>query len=66
MKIEIRIKEIRKIKHITLKQLSKKSGISTTHINDIEKNEKSPSLNIMVILAKASNVNVTELYKVYF
>ena len=66
MRIEIRIKEIRKIKHITLKQLSKKSGISTTHINDIEKNEKSPSLNIMVILAKALNVNITELYKVYF
>lgn len=66
MKVEIRIKEIRKIKNITLKQLSKKSGISTTHINDIEKNEKSPSLNIMVILAKALNVNVTELYKVYF
>lgn len=66
MKVEIRIKEIRKIKNITLKQLSKKSGISTTHISDIEKNEKSPSLNIMVILAKALNVNVTELYKVYF
>lgn len=66
MRIEIRIKEIRKIKHITLKQLSKKSGISTTHINDIENNEKSPSLNIMVILAKALNVNITELYRVYF
>lgn len=66
MKIEIRIKEIRKIKNITLKQLSKKSGISTTHINDIENNVKSPSLIVMVILAKELNVNITELYKVYF
>lgn len=66
MKVEIRIKEIRKIKNITLKQLSKKSGISTTHINDIENNVKSPSLIVMVILAKELNVNITELYKVYF
>ena len=66
MKVEIRIKEIRKIKNITLKQLSKKSGISTTHINNIENNVKSPSLIVMVILAKELNVNITELYKVYF
>ena len=66
MKVEIRTKEIRKIKNITLKQLSKKSGISTTHINNIENNVKSPSLIVMVILAKELNVNITELYKVYF
>lgn len=66
MRIEIVIKETRKSKNITLKQLSKKSGISTTHINDIENNLKSPSLIVAVLLAKALNINITELYKIYF
>ena len=49
---------------MTLSMLSKKSGVSRTHINDIENNLKSPSLFVMVRLAKALDVEVTELYKV--
>ena len=44
--------------------MSEKSGISTTHINDIENNIKKPSLLVMVQLAKALDVDITELYKV--
>lgn len=66
MRIEIRVKQIRKEKNMSLNQLSKKSGISTTHINDIENNLKSPSLLVAVLLAKALNINITELYKLYF
>lgn len=64
MHIEILLKQVRKRKNITLNKLSDKSGISTTHINDIENNIKSPSLFVMVRLSKALDVEITELYKV--
>ena len=64
MQVEILVKEIRQKKKMTLNRLSEKSGISTTHINDIENNIKGPSLYIMVSLAKALDVDITELYKV--
>ena len=38
MRIEILLKQIRQDKGITLKKLSEKSGVSTSHISDIEKN----------------------------
>ncbi|MFR0822734.1 MAG: helix-turn-helix domain-containing protein [Clostridia bacterium] len=64
MHIEILLKQVRKGKKITLKKLSDKSGVSTTHINDVENNLKSPSLLVMIQLAKALDVEITELYKV--
>lgn len=64
MHIEILLKQVRKRKKITLKKLSDKSGVSTTHINDVENNLKSPSLLVMIQLAKALDVEITELYKV--
>lgn len=64
MNVEILLKQVRQNKNITLNRLSERSGISTTHINDIENNIKSPSLFIMIRLAKALDVEITELYKV--
>lgn len=51
-------------KGMTLTKLAEKSGVSKTHINDIENNVKSPSLLVMVKLAKALNVDINELYRV--
>lgn len=62
--IELLIKEIRKQKNITLDELSKRSGVSKTHINDIENNIKEPTLTIAISIAKALNVQLTDLYKV--
>lgn len=62
--IELLIKEIRKEKGITLEQLSKMTGVSTSHINDIENNKKEPSLSIAIMLAKALKVDITEIYRV--
>ena len=62
--MEILLKQVRQNKSVTLNRLSEKSGISTTHINDIENNIKSPSLFIMARLAKALDVEITELYKI--
>ena len=64
MHIEILLKKVRNEKNITLNKLSEKSGVSTTHINDIENNLKEPSLSMMIRLAKALDVEISELYKV--
>lgn len=64
MRVEIILKEKRKEKKFTLAQLSAKTGISTTHINDIENNIKEPSISMLVRIAKALDVKVEELYKV--
>lgn len=64
MHIEILLKQIRQEKGMTLKKLSERSGVSTSHISDIENNFKMPSLIVVVKLAKALDVGVTDLYKV--
>ena len=58
MHIEILVKEVREQKGMTI------SGLSVAHISDIEKAFKSPSLLVMVRLARALNVEITELYRV--
>lgn len=60
------LKEIRKSKKITLKELSKKAGISKTHLNDIENNLKMPSLLISIIIVKELKIDIKEFYKIYY
>lgn len=64
MQVVILVKEIRKEKKYTLEQLSKKTGISTTHINDIENNVKEPSFSMMVRLSYALDVPLNKLYQI--
>lgn len=64
MRIIFLVKEVRKRQGKTLEHLSVKSGVSATHINDIENNLKNPSLYAMIKLAKALNVSITDLYKI--
>lgn len=66
MRIEFHIKEIRKKNKISLKELSRKTGISKTHLNDIENNIKMPSLLISIIIAKELKIKLTDLYKIYY
>ena len=40
MSIEILLKQVRQEKNMTLSMLEKKSGVSRTHINDIENNKR--------------------------
>lgn len=65
MKIKFYIKEVRKSKKITLKQLEKKSGVSKTQINDIEKGYKMPSIFTLELIAMGLEVTIDKLYKVY-
>ena len=64
MHIEILIKKVRNEKNATLTTISRKSGVSISHLSDIENERKSPSLLVMVKIAKSLNVPITELYKV--
>lgn len=64
MHIEILVKDVRQQKGMTIAGLARKSGVSAAHLSDIEKNFKSPSLLVMVRIAKALNVEITELYRV--
>lgn len=64
MRVEILLKEKRKEKKLTLAQLSDRTGISTTHLNDIENNIKEPSISMMIRIAKALDINIEELYKI--
>lgn len=66
MYIEMKLKQIRKEKNMTLEELSKKSGISTTEINDIENNKKRPTLQSIILLAKALDLEIEDLYVVYW
>lgn len=40
------------------------TGISTSHLNYIEKNEKEPSISILVRISNALNIDIKELYRV--
>ena len=64
MRIEILVKELRKNNNLTLGQLAERTGVSKSHINDIENGLKEPGLSVLVRLAKALDVQVTELYRV--
>jgi DNA-binding XRE family transcriptional regulator len=45
-------------------ELSRMTGISKSHLNYIEKNEKEPSLSIAIIIAQALNIKIEELYRI--
>lgn len=64
MKIKILLKEIRAEKGYSLEKLSQLTGISKSHLNYIEKNEKEPSLSIAIRIAQALNIDIKELYEV--
>lgn len=40
------------------------TGISSSHLNYIEKNEKEPSLSMAVRIAQKLNIKIEELYKI--
>ena len=64
MHIELLIKKKRLSQNITLSQLARKSGVSVSHLSDVENERKNPSLFVMIKVAKALDVEITDLYKV--
>ena len=64
MKIEILVKKIRLKQNMTLETLAELSGISKGHLSKIERQERDPKLSTMIMIAKALNVDIEELYKI--
>ena len=66
MHIEIKIKEVRERKNISLSELSRMTKISKSHLSNIERGEKEPSLSILIRIALALKVDEKSLYKIYY
>lgn len=64
LRIEMLIRQIREEKNMSLDELSKKSNVSKAHLSYIERNEKEPSISVLVKISKALSVEVKDLYKV--
>lgn len=62
IEIEILIRKVRKEKHMTISQLSKATGISQSHISDIECGKKMPTLYVICLLADGLMVDVKRLF----
>lgn len=64
MRIEYLIKEVREKQGITLRELSKRTGISNGYLSEVENNQKNPSFFNMIIISKALKVQLEELYRI--
>lgn len=65
MHIELKIREVRNSKNISLQELSEMTNISKAHLSYLERGEKEPTISILVRIAFALKVDEKELYKVY-
>ncbi len=66
IKINFTIRKIRKQKHISLVYLAIESGISKSHISDIERGKRMPSILVLCALAYALKCKVDDLYECYY
>lgn len=66
MHVELRIREVRESKNISLTELSKLTNISKSHLSNIERGEKEPSISILIRIALALKVDEKDLYKIYY
>lgn len=66
MYLKLFIKEVRKEKGISLRELHKRSGVSIGHLSEIENGIKTPSFPIILRIAHALDTPLKDLYKVKF
>ena len=66
MRVEIKLKEVREKKNISINQLSEMTGITKSHLSNIERNEKEPSLSILIRIALALRVDEKNYTKFIF
>ena len=63
MLIGDKLKEIRKSKHVTLTELSKKSNVQLATLSRIENKKMTGTLESHIAIAKALDIDVIDLYK---
>jgi transcriptional regulator with XRE-family HTH domain len=56
-----RLRELRLARSLTQEQLAETAGITSTYTSDLERGEKVPSLTIVLRLARALDVSVSDL-----
>lgn len=60
--MEVIVNKVRTEKKISLRQLSRISGVKRSHLSDIENNRTSPTLDELDALAEALNVRIVDLF----
>ena len=61
MDISKRLKDVRKTKDISVYKLSQLSGVSETHIRDLERGDKNPSIDTLYKLSAPLGISLPEL-----
>ena len=61
--IVIELKELRKEKGLTLRDLADKCGVSPSTISNIENGDKTPKVDNLFYIAKALGVTLNDLVK---
>ena len=64
MRIEILLKDLRKKKRIQFRTISQANGNIKFTFELYKKNEKEPTISVLVRIAQALNVKIDELYKI--
>lgn len=63
MKIGYRIKDLRTRQRVTLKDLAKKTGLTTSFLSQLERDLTSPSVHSLEKMARALNTNVAYFFE---
>ena len=56
------IRDFRAKQKLTLKELSRKTGLSTGYLSKVENAKKSPPVSTLLSIAKALEVNISEIF----
>lgn len=62
MKVKLCIKEVRERFGYTLKEMSKITGISSSHLNYLEKGERRATIDVLCQIAEKLHIDEKELY----
>lgn len=66
MRVEIMLREKRKEKNMSLRELSRTCGVSISHLSDIETNKSSATIITLVKIAKALDTDIESLIKIFW
>lgn len=62
IEITMHIREVRKSHGLTIAKLSALSGVSISHISEIETQKQQPTLYVLCLLAAAMGVGLEDLF----
>jgi len=63
-RLGIRLRELRKTRHLTQEEFAELAGFSIQHVGDIERGQASPTFSCLCRLAEVLDVSVSDLFAV--